>query len=255
MGLNRRLDNLSNTLAAATLAQEKMKNIYSLELGNEPTCALAFKPIRANLTNAVYTDSDPIARGKSWTASADYASQIYWQDAVCGNLSATNLISAGVYFGTSPMNIDGLTSHEGSANIYVKDYCSHNYPQSASTVNLAKLMGHSDIAKQITPFASEYAAAAAMGKPYIFGETNSGSSLPVPVLSVVTDTSATGGGGGISPTFGAGLWILDYVMQTVLMGVEVSLPIHPFIHPPPKLTHNPSTRPDTLLPPRHNRKL
>lgn len=32
---------------------------------------------------------------------------------------------------------------------------------------------------------------------------------------------ATQGGGGISPTFGAGLWILDYVMQTLLMGTNV----------------------------------
>lgn len=31
---------------------------------------------------------------------------------------------------------------------------------------------------------------------------------------------ATQGGGGISPTFGAALWILDYVMQTVLMGTN-----------------------------------
>jgi hypothetical protein len=32
---------------------------------------------------------------------------------------------------------------------------------------------------------------------------------------------ATQGGGGISPTFGAALWILDYVMQTVIMGTKV----------------------------------
>ncbi|KAJ5205099.1 beta-glucuronidase [Penicillium cinerascens] len=189
VGLNRRLDNLSNTIAAATLAYDEMKNLYAIELGNEPN---------------FYTSSDPIADGKAWSPAADYASQISWQDAVCGNLSTSDLISAGVYFGTEPMNIAGLTAEEGAANAYVKDYCSHNYPQSASTADLAKLMGHSDIASQIKPFASEYAAAAAENKPYIFGETN----------------SATGGGGGISPTFGAALWILDYVMQSVIMGVK-----------------------------------
>jgi hypothetical protein len=84
------------------------------------------------------------------------------------------MISAGVYFGTSPMSIAGLTAAEGSANSYVKDYCSHNYPQSASTANLASLMSHSAIASQIKPFAAEVAAAAAKGKPHIFGETNSG---------------------------------------------------------------------------------
>jgi hypothetical protein len=38
LGLNRRLDNLSNTIAAATLAKSTMKNIAAFELGNEPNC-------------------------------------------------------------------------------------------------------------------------------------------------------------------------------------------------------------------------
>lgn len=32
--------------------------------------------------------------------------------------------------------------------------------------------------------------------------------------------AATQGGGGISPTFGAALWILDYVVQTVILGTN-----------------------------------
>lgn len=99
-----------------------------------------------------------------------------WQDALCANLSSCDkgLVSAGVYFGTSPMSIAGLTAQEGGANSCVKDYCSHNYPQSASTANLAKLMSHSAIASQIQPFAAEVAAANSKGKPHVFGETNSG---------------------------------------------------------------------------------
>ena len=89
-------------------------------------------------------------------------------------MSTTDIISAGVYFGTTPMNIAGLAADEGNSNEYVKDYCSHNYPQSASTANLATLMGHSDIKSQISNFASEVAAAVNEGKPHIFGETNSG---------------------------------------------------------------------------------
>ncbi|KAF7595496.1 hypothetical protein BBP40_005832 [Aspergillus hancockii] len=189
VGLNRRLNSLSNTIAAAILAKNTIGNLYSIELGNEPN---------------FFSSSDPIANGGSWSASADYASQVAWQDAVCGNLSATDIISAGVYFGTSPMGIAGLTAVEGDANKYVKDYCSHNYPQSPNTADLAGLMGHSKIATQIQPFAAEVSAAAAKGKSHIFGETE----------------SATQGGGGISPTFGAGLWILDYVMQTLLMGTK-----------------------------------
>lgn len=38
---------------------------------------------------------------------------------------------------------------------------------------------------------------------------------------MLTVIVATQGGGGISPTFGAALWILDYVMQTVIMGTKV----------------------------------
>ncbi|KAB8218925.1 hypothetical protein BDV33DRAFT_192400 [Aspergillus novoparasiticus] len=159
IGLNRRLNNQSNTIAAATLAKDTIKNLYAIELGNEPN---------------FFTDSDPIADGGSWDAAADYKSQVVWQDAVCQNLSTSNLISAGVYFGTSPMSISGLSSVEDEANDLVKDYCSHNYPQSPSTADLAGLMSHSGIASQIQPFASEASAAAAKGKAHIFGETNSG---------------------------------------------------------------------------------
>ncbi|KAE8336550.1 hypothetical protein BDV24DRAFT_178432 [Aspergillus arachidicola] len=159
IGLNRRLNNQSNTIAAATLAKDTIKNLYAIELGNEPN---------------FFTDSDPIADGGSWDDAADYKSQVAWQDAVCQNLSTSDLISAGVYFGTSPMSISGLSSFEDEVNDLVKDYCSHNYPQSPSTADLAGLMSHSGIASQIQPFASEASAAAAKGKAHIFGETNSG---------------------------------------------------------------------------------
>jgi hypothetical protein len=159
LGLNRRLNDLANTISAAELAVDQMLNLKALELGNEPN---------------FFSSSDPIANGAAWTAAADYASQVSWQDAVCGNLSVTELISAGVYFGTSPMSIQGLGEVEGDANEYVAEYCSHNYPQSSSTANLAALMGHSDIAAQIEGFAAEVEAAEALGKPHVFGETNSG---------------------------------------------------------------------------------
>ncbi|KAL4771977.1 hypothetical protein BDW60DRAFT_222873 [Aspergillus nidulans var. acristatus] len=189
LGLNRRLNDIENTISAAGRAVSEMGNLQAIELGNEPN---------------FFTDDDPIADGASWTASADYASQISWQDAVCGNLSMTDLISAGVYFGTSPMSIQALSQEEGEANVYVKEYSSHNYPQSQSTADLAALMSHSGIAAQIAGFRGEVEAANAVGKAHVFGETN----------------SATQGGGGISPTFGAALWIVDYVMQLVTLGTE-----------------------------------
>jgi hypothetical protein len=44
--------------------------------------------------------------------------------------------------------------------------------------------------------------------------------FPVYLEEVLKSIIATQGGGGISPTFGAALWVLDYVMQTVLMGTK-----------------------------------
>ncbi|KAM5387014.1 hypothetical protein ACJZ2D_000307 [Fusarium nematophilum] len=211
LGLNRRLNNIGNTIAAATVAKQNMGNLDAIELGNEPN---------------FFSSSDPIANGASWTAAADYASEVSWQDQVCGNLSASGLISAGVFFGTSPMSIKGLTAVEGNGNANVKYYCSHNYPQSASTANLANLMSHSGIASQIKPFAAEAAAAAAKGRPHVFGETNSGKLMAVSIndsRNAYDFLVATQGGGGISPTFGAGLWILDYVLQSLLMGTKVSI--------------------------------
>jgi hypothetical protein len=38
LGLNRQKNNISNTLAAAKLANATMKNLYAIELGNEPEC-------------------------------------------------------------------------------------------------------------------------------------------------------------------------------------------------------------------------
>jgi hypothetical protein len=139
-----------------------------------------FRDIANSTMRTVYSSSDPIAGGASWTAAADYASQVKWQDEVCGNLSTTNKISAGVYFGTSPMSISGLTAVEGTANNFVKTYCSHNYPQSGSSANLATLMGHSSIKSQISGYSAEISAANSKGKPHIFGETNSGRSDTFP---------------------------------------------------------------------------
>lgn len=50
VGLNRRLDNLPNTIAAATLAYDEMSNLYAIELGNEPNCVTCppFSNRRAN---------------------------------------------------------------------------------------------------------------------------------------------------------------------------------------------------------------
>lgn len=40
------------------------------------------------------------------------------------------------------------------------------------------------------------------------------------IIPMLIAIPATQGGGGISPTFGAALWILDYVLQTVTLGTN-----------------------------------
>lgn len=126
----------------------------------------------------VFSSNDPIAQGSTWNAAADYANEVQWQRYVAGNLSTTQLISAGVFLGTNDFKISGLTAVEGSANDYVKQYSSHNYPQSKTTANLPNLMKHNSITGQISQFKGEIAAANAKGRRHVFGETNSGKSLP-----------------------------------------------------------------------------
>ncbi|PNS17613.1 hypothetical protein CAC42_3008 [Sphaceloma murrayae] len=188
LGLNRRLNDQPNTIAAAREAVRAMGNLNAIELGNEPN---------------FFTASDPIAGG-TWNAAKDFASQVSWQAAVGPAVNRTNLFSAGVYFGTNNFNIRGLATQEGNSSQYVKDYCSHNYPQSAPNYNLTRLMNHAAIGQQITPYRSEYETARDQRKAYLMGETN----------------SATQGGGGISPTFGAALWVMDYIVQSVILGVD-----------------------------------
>jgi hypothetical protein len=44
VGLNRRLNDQANTLAAAVQATKSMKNLLSIELGNEPECEAPSMP-------------------------------------------------------------------------------------------------------------------------------------------------------------------------------------------------------------------
>lgn len=160
------------------------------------------------MATTVYTKSDPIANGSAWTPAADIASQLYWQSAFSSALGdKTDFIEGGVYLQPPKFSIQNLAPVEGSNLPIIKSFADHSYPQSAcggSTTDLAKLMDHPGIVQYVGNFKPEVDAARAAGKTLVFGETN----------------SATCGGGGISPTFGAGLWIVDYVFQSVILGYE-----------------------------------
>ncbi|PLB44796.1 hypothetical protein P170DRAFT_501658 [Aspergillus steynii IBT 23096] len=192
IGLNRRLDDVENTIAAAKVVQSKVGNLYAIELGNEPN---------------FFKSSDPIAHGEAWTAAADAASQVSWQTSVSEGLdNKQSFVQAGVFFDTESFTAENLAAKEeetGSTG-YVRSFCHHFYPQSSSNANLSRLIDHADIVDGVATFESQVAAAQQLNLDFIMGETN----------------SATQGGGGISPTYGAGLWILDYIMQSTMKGIQ-----------------------------------
>ncbi|KAL0581236.1 hypothetical protein V5O48_000824 [Marasmius crinis-equi] len=186
VGLNRQLNNQANTLAAGQRAKQTMPNLLAIELGNEPD---------------LYSASSPIAGG-TWNQNADAASEKSWFTALSPSLG--NIFQGGVYLQWS---ISSLVSSLGSTISTVKTFSGHSYPQSAcngASTNLQSLMTHSGIVSYTKRYNADAAAVHKAGKRYFLGETN----------------SATCGGGGISPTFGAALWIVDYVLQGALNGIE-----------------------------------
>jgi hypothetical protein len=138
------------------------------------------------------------------------SSQVHWQAAVANATGRTNIIQGGVRLqpqnGWSVAQLAPVEVSSGSIDL-VRSFGEHSYPQSAcggSTTHLDVLMSHSGIVKYTKPFGAEAAVAHGVGKPYFLSETN----------------SATCGGGGISSTFGAALWIVDYVLQAMVDGVQ-----------------------------------
>jgi hypothetical protein len=137
-------------------------------------------------------------------------SQVHWQASVANATDRTQLIQAGVRLqpqnGWSVAQLAPVEVSSGSL-AYVRSFGEHSYPQSAcggSATHLDTLMSHSSIVSYTKQFGSEAAVAHSVGKPYFLSETN----------------SATCGGGGISSTFGAALWIVDYVLQAMVNGVQ-----------------------------------
>ncbi|KAI0768691.1 glycoside hydrolase superfamily [Trametes elegans] len=188
LGLNRQLNNQANSLAAGSRAKQGMGNLLALELGNEPD---------------LYASSSPIAAGAGWSQSADAASEARWFTALAPSLG--NIFQGAVYLS---WNTQSLLSSIGSAALdTIKTISHHSYPQSAcggASTDLPKLMSHPGIVSYVSQYKAEASAAHNAGKRFFLGETN----------------SATCGGGGISPTFGAGLWIIDYVLQSALIGAD-----------------------------------
>ncbi|KAL1904157.1 hypothetical protein Sste5344_010137 [Sporothrix stenoceras] len=166
-----------------------MGNLLAIELGNEPEYF-------ANADQAI-TD------GISWTPAADAASQDNWDIWVGAAIAKKAIIQAGVWL-SSPStwgNAELIATENTTAQEYVGTYCHHNYP--GGTVQ--GLMTHINVVKNVEVYSSDISSALGVGKPYVFGETN----------------SATGGGAaGVSPTYGAALWTMDYSLRAVASNVS-----------------------------------
>jgi len=178
-------------LTAALCAKATMSNLYALELGNEPD---------------LYSQSSQIVpAGSTWSPSIDGQSQKTWFTNMA--LSVESIFQAAVYLSYPRWSTHGLIPILSSAISYVKTFSGHSYPQSAcggASTDLPSLMNHTEIVSYTSQYKSEATAAHNVGKKYFLGETN----------------SATCGGGGISPTFGAALWVIDYVLQGMINGVD-----------------------------------
>ena len=93
----------------------------------------------------------------------------------------------------------------------IGSYATHLYPQSTCDpgrwvrMRLDLLSDHATLWKNVSQYAPEAAAAQRAGAPLVMGETNSVS---------------CGGRSGISDTFGAALWSVDYVLTDATIGVE-----------------------------------
>ncbi|KAI7958245.1 hypothetical protein MJO29_006462 [Puccinia striiformis f. sp. tritici] len=184
IGFNRRLADVNNVGLAALAALQKMKNLYAIELGNEPE---------------FWDPKSPEVGGQPWTPKADANSQIRWQQDISQKIKSSGIIQAGVYFSPPQWSVQNLAPLEGKSG--------HAYPQSAcfgSQTSLPDLMDHSKVVSFVKHFQPEVLAAKKVQKPYHFSEVN----------------SATCGGQGISATFGAGLWSMDFLFQSLIQGVD-----------------------------------
>ncbi|KAI0152618.1 glycoside hydrolase superfamily [Xylariaceae sp. FL1272] len=104
----------------------------------------------------------------------------------------------------------GLATAQKEKTI-ISSYADHLYPQSTCDtarwyrMRLDLLSDHSVLYKNISQYIPEIAAADAAGAPLVIGETNS---------------ISCSGKSGISDTFGAALWSIDYVLTAASLGIR-----------------------------------
>ncbi|KAM7221975.1 hypothetical protein V8F06_002726 [Rhypophila decipiens] len=189
VGLNRGKNKIENTIAAAKVAVAEVKNLLAIELGNEPE----YYP----------KDGQPIAAG-TWNPSVDVASQNSWMIRVGSAVGRKNIIQAGNWNAAAPTwgAANLIAAENATVRQYVRHYAHHNYPGGT----IQSLMTHPTTVKNVrTQFEADVAAVLRTGREYVLGETNSVSG---------------GGAAGVSPTFGAALWTMDYALRAAYTNIS-----------------------------------
>lgn len=152
LGLNRGKNNIDNTIAAAKVAVQEMKNLYAIEVGNEPECKWKLPSLfycEARLNVGFFLDwsgVQPIAAG-GWSPALDAASQNHWDITVGNAIGKKNIIQAGNSNSLPPTwgAEELIASGNATVREYVKTYAHHNYPGGSVT----GLMSHSSISSNV----------------------------------------------------------------------------------------------------------
>jgi hypothetical protein len=168
------------------------------------------------------SDDQPIAiNAGTWTPAIDAESQDNWDILVGSALNTQLIIQAGNSNSAPPTwgAAELIATENTTTKSYVYDYAHHNYPGGTLTA----LMSHSDIVSNVAIFNADVTAATGVGKEYVLGETNSGV-CPFQSSGEVGLTRVVSGGGAatVSPTFGAALWTMDYVLRAATSNIKRS---------------------------------
>ncbi|TRX95479.1 hypothetical protein FHL15_003437 [Xylaria flabelliformis] len=113
-------------------------------------------------------------------------------------------------FSITNLTAAGIASQPEEKNI-ISSYATHLYPQSTCDtarwyrLSLDLLSNHNVLWQNVSQYIPQVAAADAAGAPLVMGETNSAS---------------CSGRSGISDSFGAALWAVDYVLTAASLGIR-----------------------------------
>ncbi|KAJ8116872.1 hypothetical protein OPT61_g1806 [Boeremia exigua] len=210
-GLNFGADNVTipRTALAGALSNFNQSRIHSYELGNEVNLYGAFVPYRP----------------KTWTV-LNYASEIMdWYSQFTTLIEAhaeqyRAKYRAGFQFGSfvgPPYgfpdfnHVQMSTMHVPQRIGGVKAIATHGYPnnictpRAANATTLTTYLNHLQTVAWVTAWSGEIAVAKANGFEYHIGETGSAGCHGKP---------------GVSDTFGAALWVLDYTLTAATFGVD-----------------------------------